>query len=165
MTKVGQPFGANQGGYFNDFLECNLVCHYLNGMMIHVNDQNVESYQFYYASNGDDQSSVKSQIHGDQSFTTKKEFMFDKNDKIYKVRGQLIGEDILLPNGTKIKTVRITGLEFFSEGGQMSPSYDGPLGEPFTDELDGYTLGYVTGRASQHIHQLQFVWYRTVDAC
>ena len=95
---------------------------------------------------------------------TTKEFIFDKNDTRYKVWGQLIDESTFLPSGTKMKTVRMTSLQLFSEEGQMSSSYDGSLGELFTDEFNGYTLSRVTGRvAGQHIHQFQFVWYHTID--
>lgn len=64
-------------------------------------------------------------------------------------------------NGTNITMSIITGIEFISTSGVVSPSYDGRLGDTFSEEFDGYTLGYVTGRSGQYIEQLQFFWYRT----
>jgi hypothetical protein len=57
----------------------------------------------------------------------------------------------------------ITGIQFFTTRGRASPSYAGGLGDRFTEEVDGYTLGYVTGRSAQYIEQLQFIWYRTIE--
>ena len=101
-------------------------------------------------------------MHGDWSFPTKTEFEFDLNEKIYKVEGRLIEEIIVSLDGTNTTTIRITRLRFYTKD-RESPSYDGPMGETFTEEIKGYTLGYATGRVSQCIHQLQFIWYRTRD--
>ena len=102
-------------------------------------------------------------IHGNSSFTPEREFEFDRNEKIYKVEGHIIKEIIRTRNGTKITLLHITGLRFFSKERLASPAYNGLVGEVFSEQFDGYTLGYVAGKASQYIEQLQFFWYRTRD--
>jgi len=137
--------------------------HYLNGIYARDNNDGLESYQFSYLSSHDDGSPIESQIHGKQISNFKKKFAFEKDDKINRVQGRIISENIVSPNGTNLTMSIITGIQFFTTRGRASPSYAGRLGDIFTEEVDGYTLGYVTGRSAQYIEQLKFFWYRTTE--
>lgn len=125
----------------------------------------MESYQFLYSSDNDYENPIESQIHGDRNSIIRKKFQFDPDEKIYKVQGQIIHENVVYPHGINKMSSRITGLQFFSTEGRASPSYNGQLGETFIEEFEGYTLGYMTGRSTEYIQQLQLLWYRTVDKC
>jgi hypothetical protein len=137
--------------------------HYLNGIYARDNNDGLESYQFSYLSSHDDGIPIESQMHGKQISKFKKKFAFEKDDKINRVQGHIISENIVSPNGTNLTMLIITGIQFFTTRGRASPSYTGRLGDIFTEEVDGYTLGYVTGRSAQYIEQLQFIWYRTIE--
>ncbi|CAF2521731.1 unnamed protein product [Rotaria sp. Silwood2] len=158
-------FGGTSGDYFDDSSLPDFTCHHLSGIAAYGHDDSMESYQFLYSSDDDDQNPIESQIHGNQNSIIIKKFEFDKDENLDTVEGQLINEYSVSPNGTNLTTSRITGLQFFSTKGRASPSYNGRLGQTFTEKFDGYILGYVTGRSNHHITQLQFFWYRTENKC
>jgi hypothetical protein len=55
----------------------------------------------------------------------------------------------------------IRGIQFFTTKGREFPSYkDEDDDETFVEQYNGYILGYVTGKATGNIDQLQFYWYR-----
>ncbi len=129
-------------------------------MIIRHDDDGLESYQFFYRSSSDSRQELKSQFHGNEEFVKIDEHKFDENEKINKVEGQIVKKIIVLDNGTNTTKVLITGIQFSTTEDHANPSYDGPLGTSFSESFDGYTLGYVTGRADQYIEQIQFFWYR-----
>ncbi len=129
-------------------------------MITRHDDDGLESYQFFYRSSYNSHQEIKSQFHGNEEFVKIDEHKFDENEKINKVEGQIVKKIIVLDNGTNITKVLITGIQFSSTEDHASHSYDGPLGTSFSESFDGYTLGYVTGRADQYIEQIQFFWYR-----
>ncbi|CAF3112429.1 unnamed protein product [Rotaria socialis] len=165
LIKPGEKFGGINGDFFDDSAVPDFTCRYISGISAYGNNESMESYQFSYSSDNDNQNSIETQVYGDQKSVISKKFDVTKDERIYKVTGQIINEKIVAPNSTNIAVVRITGLQFFSTNGLVSPSYNGRLGQSFTEKFDGYTLRYVTGRSTQYIHQLQFFWYRTVNEC
>ncbi|CAF0869077.1 unnamed protein product [Rotaria sp. Silwood1] len=165
FIKAGQKFGGTSGDYFDDSFLPDFTCHHLSGITTYRNDDRMESYEFSYSSDDDNHNPIESQTHDNQNAIIKTQFEFDNDEKIERVEGQLINENIVFPNGTNITTSRITGLQFFSTKGRASPSYNGRLGETFTENFDGYTVGFVTGRSNHYINQLQFFWYRTENKC
>lgn len=90
----------------------------------------------------------------------KDKFEFDRDEKVNKVEGHLIQHTMVLPNGTNLTMLIIIGIVFSTTKDRASPSYNGRSDEVFSEEFDGYTLGYVTGKSSEYIEQLQFFWYR-----
>jgi hypothetical protein len=162
LIKTGKKYGGGTDGeYFDDSLSSDFTCsHYLNGIFTYTHDDDLESYEFHYNSSHDNENPVQSRVHGNRSLSNMRKFEFDKGDKINRVEGHIINKTIVSPNGTNLTISIITGLQFFSDDDKNSLSYNGPLGENFTEEVLDYTLGYVTGRSNQYIEQLQFVWYR-----
>ncbi|CAF3974863.1 unnamed protein product [Rotaria sordida] len=165
IIKPGQKFGGTSGDDFNDSLLPDFTCHHLSAIGVYAHDDNIESYQFFYSLDNDNQLTIESQIHGNQDSKMITMFEFDKDEKIDSVEGQIINENIVSPNGTNLTISRITGLQFFSTKGRASLSYNGQLGQTFTENFDQYTLGYVTGKATHYINQLQFFWYPTDYKC
>jgi hypothetical protein len=54
----------------------------------------------------------------------------------------------------------VRGLRFFTTNGRASPSLDHADGKLDTEQFDGYSLGYISGRDGLAIDQIQFHWYR-----
>ncbi|CAF1139614.1 unnamed protein product [Adineta steineri] len=160
----GREFGSAYGTHFDDSTHPYFTSlHYLNGILAHDNNDSIESYQFYYSPSSDGQDTIISERHGKQTLSFKKDFQFDKNEKIQSVEGHYLNKTIVFSNGTILTMRIITGLRFYTTKGYASPSYAGEEGEMFEEEYENYTLWYVTGRSDEYIHQLQFYWYRTLD--
>ncbi|CAF4044378.1 unnamed protein product, partial [Adineta steineri] len=160
----GREFGSARGTHFDDSTHPYFTSsHYLNGILARDNDDDLESYQFYYSSSCGSQDIITSERHGKQTLSFKKDFQFDKNEKIQKVEGHYLNKTIVFSNGTNVTMRIITGLQFYTTKGHASPSYAGEEGVMFEEEYEGYTLWYATGRSDEYIHQLQFYWYRTLD--
>ncbi|CAF0728561.1 unnamed protein product [Adineta steineri] len=162
----GQKFGSAYGTHFDDSTHPYFTSsHYLNGIITHDNNDSIESYRFYYSNSSDNQNMITSERHGKQTLSFKKDFYFDKNEKIARVEGQYLKKIITFSNGTNLTMPIITGLQFYTTNGHASPSYSGnEEGDMFEEEYKNYTLWYVTGRSDEYIHQLQFYWYRTLDS-
>ncbi|CAF4047744.1 unnamed protein product, partial [Adineta steineri] len=164
LVIAGREFGSARGTHFDDSTHPYFTSsHYLNGILARDNDDDLESYQFYYSSSCGSQDIITSERHGKQTLSFKKDFQFDKNEKIQKVEGHYLNKTIVFSNGTNVTMRIITGLQFYTTKGHASPSYAGEEGVMFEEEYEGYTLWYVTGRSDEYIHQLQFYWYRTLD--
>ncbi|CAF0837408.1 unnamed protein product [Adineta steineri] len=160
----GREFGSAHGTHFDDSLHPHFTSsHYLNGIIARDNDDDLESYQFYYPSSSDNQDMFISERHGKQNSSFKKDFQFENYEKIQRVEGQYLNKTIAFSNGTNLTLPIITGLQFYTTKEHASPSYAGEEGEMFEEEYEEYTLWYVTGRSDQYIYQLQFYWYRTSD--
>ncbi|CAF1109626.1 unnamed protein product [Adineta ricciae] len=162
LVLFGQIFGHSNEKPFDDSLTLNFTSlPYLNGFCARDNDDGLESYQFFYLSPLNKKQIIESNVHGNQTKTFQKKFHFsEKNERIIQVQGRLVKKSLSSSNGTNQTISIITGLEFISNKGRISPLYSGELGEEFNEQYDGYTLGYVTGRSAQYIEQLQFIWYR-----
>ncbi|CAF1300294.1 unnamed protein product [Adineta ricciae] len=161
----GQIFGHSNEKSFDDSLAADFkYLPYLNGFCAQDNDDGLESYQFFYLSPLNEKQIIESDVHGNQTKNFKKKFDFSgKNERIIQVQGRLVKKSVSSSNGTNQTISVITGLEFISNEGRVSPLYSDELGEEFNEQYDGYTLGYVTGRSAQYIEQLQFIWYRTKE--
>ena len=123
----------------------------------------METYQFLYYSPRAKYQKIQSQFHGDEDFNQRYEFEFGKNEKINRVEGQIVNKSFRSKNGTITTKSVITGLKFTSTEHRASPPSNELSGIHFNESFVGYTLGYVTGRSSQYIEQLQFFWYREAD--
>jgi hypothetical protein len=88
-------------------------------------------------------------------------FFLDRNETIYKV--QVVTKYLTLYKNDKpsFNTTLIRALGLFTTKGRSSESIDHADGQHFTEQYEGYTVGYVAGRSGRYIDQLQFYWYRT----
>jgi hypothetical protein len=117
-------------------------------------------FRFLYSSPNEPENIIKAKFQGTRrEKDTEKQFLLAKDEKIYKVQVKV--DDVMLytnnkPAGT---TKLIRAIRFFTTKGQSSQSIDHAGGEMFTEQFDGYTLGYVTGRTGSFVDQLQFYWY------
>ncbi|CAF0884255.1 unnamed protein product [Adineta ricciae] len=160
----GQIFGYSIERAFDDSSRSDFMSlPYLNGLYVRDNQDGLESYQFFYLSSHDQENVIESEVDGNQTENFKRKFFFTKNERIIRVQGRLVKKNLVSQNGTSRSISIITGLEFVSRKHRMSPSYGGELGEVFSEEYDGYMLGYIRGRSAQYVEQVQFVWYRTVE--
>jgi hypothetical protein len=161
--KVGQTFGGLDGDYFYDSSIPNFTYdHYLNGIIVSHDEINnhLQSIQFLYRSSYDQRSNIKSEIHGNYRFESEntQTFILKKDERIYKVRGQITQS---LEDNSKYTRTWIRGIQFFTTKGRKIPTYkDEEDDETFFEQYNGYILGYVTGRADRNIDQFQFYWYR-----
>jgi len=66
-------------------------------------------------------------------------------------------------DNAKYRRTLIRSIQFFTTKGRKIPSAyeDEEDDEPFFEQYNGYSLGYVTGKSAQYVDQLQFYWYRT----
>ena len=165
MVFPGQIFGYSIERAFDDSSRSDFTSlPYLNGLYVRDNQDGLESYQFFYLSSRDQENSIESEVHGNQTRNFKRKFFFKKNERIIRVQGRSVRKNLVSQNGTTSSSISIiTGLEFVSHKNRKSPSYGGELGEVFSEEYDGYILGYIRGRSAQYVEQIQFVWYRTVE--
>jgi hypothetical protein len=88
-------------------------------------------------------------------------FVLNQDEKIYKVQVNVMEMTFTVGNNIGFTTKIIKALKFFTTKGRSIPPYNSQTGKIFTEQFDGYTLGYVTGKSGQCIDQLQFFWYRT----
>jgi hypothetical protein len=164
LTIRGQIFGGSDSDSFNDSLLTGFTSlHYLTEIIAIGDERDLETYQFEYSSGDGNQNLVISEVHGNAADVNKKPSTFYKAGKIRKVEGQLIREEKSLPNGTNVTVSIITGLRFTTTKDIENPAYNGPKGESFSEYFKGYTLGYVEGKSSKYIDELQFIWYQTTD--
>ncbi|CAF0969417.1 unnamed protein product [Rotaria sp. Silwood1] len=167
LIKAGQKFGGTGGSLFDDSSTKNFTCsHYLSRIIIrNDNDDDgmpLDWIQFIYSSSYDQNSVIEGQTHGFRRTSEVSQFLLEKDERIYKIRGKLSNVTLSSQDGTLFSTILVRGLQFFTSKGRASRSYDHLEGKVFTEEYDGYTLGYATGRSGLFIDQLQFYWYRTV---
>ncbi|CAF5012293.1 unnamed protein product [Rotaria sp. Silwood1] len=166
LIKAGQKFGGTGGSLFDDSSTKNFTCsHYLSRIIIrndNDDDMPLDWIQFIYSSSYDQNSVIEGQTHGFRRTSEVSQFLLEKDERIYKIRGKLSNVTLSSQDGTLFSTILVRGLQFFTSKGRTSRSYDHLEGEVFTEEYDGYTLGYATGRSGLFIDQLQFYWYRTV---
>ncbi|CAF2679432.1 unnamed protein product [Rotaria sp. Silwood2] len=163
LIKAGQKFGGTGGDPFDDSLTENFTCsHYLSGIIIRNNGMSLDWIQFLYSSSYNQNSVIEAKVHGIQEKGEVSRFLLEKDEKIYKIQVKLSNVTLYWQDGTLFSTILIRGLQIFTTKGRASQSYDHVEGDVFTEQFDGYTLAYATGREGRYIDQLQFYWYRTV---
>jgi hypothetical protein len=114
--------------------------------------------QFLYSSPYNPENILESKVHGTRSTTNVIErFDLNRNERINKVQ-VVVDNEILLINGIEQSVPLIRGVRLFTTQGRQSHSIDHIEGERSTEQFDGYTVGYVTGRKGLFIDQLQFHW-------
>jgi hypothetical protein len=166
LIKAGLKFGGTGGSYFYDSLTKNFTYyHYLSGLITSVSEKRnfLGSLQLLYSSSQNNHSLVESKIYGNDGWkpTNTERFILDKDEKIWKVQGKLIRRTLFMRDASRVLATLIGQIEFFTTKGRVSSSHNQEDGEIFTEQYDGYTLGYVAGRSGLYIDQLQFFWYRT----
>ena len=86
-------------------------------------------------------------------------FLLDKDEKVYKV--QVISEDTpYWQNDSKIVAPMVRGIRLFTTKGCANPSIDYGEGIKVTEQFDGYTVSYVSGRLGLYVDQIQLHWHR-----
>jgi hypothetical protein len=89
-------------------------------------------------------------------------FLLDENEKFIKV--QVFYHNVSYYIGNVLQSIpMIRGLRLFTTRGNASPSFDYGQSTVATEQFDGYTIGYVSGRSGLAIDQIQFHWYRMVN--
>ncbi len=114
--------------------------------------------RFFYSSSNNLQNILQSKIHGTRSTTDETEkFILTANERINKV--QVVVDDVtLIISGVEQSVQVVRGVRLFTTQGRQSSSIDYIDGEISTEQFDGYTVKYVTGRKGLMIDQLQFYW-------
>ncbi|CAF0718839.1 unnamed protein product [Adineta steineri] len=159
LVKPGIEHGSARGTYFDHSSNPNFASsHYLNGINAYNDDD--ESYEFLYSS-FDKTDLIMLANNESQSLDHRGHFSVEKNYKIQRVEGYYLNKTVVFPNGTILTIPIVTGIQFFTTNGHASPLYTGEEGKRFSEEYEGYTLWYATGRSDLYIHQLQFFWRRT----
>jgi hypothetical protein len=166
LVKAGTKFGGTGGSYFYDSLTKNFTYyHYLSGIITSISEKHdfLGSLQFLYSSYQDNQSFIESKVHGNDGWKPKnsQSFILEKGERICKVQGKLIHRTLTMRDTSQILVTLIGEIQFFTTKDRVSPSYNQEDGNIFTEQFDGYTLGYVAGRSGLYIDQLQLFWYRT----
>ncbi len=160
--KVGKKFGGTGSTTFDDSSSSKFTCsHYLNGLLVRHDNEGFETYQFFYYSQLLKYPKIQSQFHGKEDLPHRTEFHFGEDERIDRVEGQIVNKTFISENGTEIMKPVITGIKFITNKNHGNHLYNDSSGIDFNESFPGYTLGYVTGRASQYIEQIQFFWYRT----
>ena len=156
--KVGQKFGSGKGGIsFDDSSSSWFTStHYLSGILV-SDIYRFAVYEFIYTSPDDNQTRNESDFHriyrGRGNSTVRYDLHSD--ERIDKVAVRCWKSYLL-------RITIIKDIQFFTTHDRTIPPDIQPRNDSIQYEsFPGYTLGYVTGKASTHIHQLQFVWYRT----
>ena len=163
LVRVGRRFGGNGGDPFdNSYTEKFTRSHYLYGMTSPKNSFSIDWVQFLYASPHSPNHLIKSELLGTRKATDKEEeFLLGKNESIFRVHVKVENVTLYFDGVPKLVPL-IRGIRFFTTTGRSSPAIQAERGKIFTEELDGYTLGYARGRKALLIDQLQFTWYRTL---
>jgi hypothetical protein len=123
----------------------------------------IDSCYFIYTSSQNNQSQMKSPLHGPSH---------GKKDTVYeyhltddeRIKGILVeASDVFFigPNNTVNPAKVIKRLQFITTKGQhIPPNISFVDNDVKSEHMPGYTLGYATGKTGQKIDQLQFFWYR-----
>ncbi|UJR07506.1 hypothetical protein I4U23_011795 [Adineta vaga] len=161
---IGNKFGGSGGGSFDDSTSNNFTCSsYLRGIYGEIDgDDILTSIQFIYSYSNDNKNITYGPIRGDEirSFEKSKRFILDEWERFVKVEGYLAHQMVQMSDETEHNIVVVTGLQFTTATGRQSPLFGEPSDEKFSEEFDGFTIGYVKGKCGILIDQLQFIWYR-----
>jgi hypothetical protein len=162
FIRAGTKFGGTGGDAFNDSSIRNFTCsHFLRGIITPRGMIPLNWFQSLYSSSHDPDQIIETNTHGSRPNTDIEErFLFEKDEKISKIQLKIASISLLV-DGIKKCAPLIRAIRFFTTKGRSTPSIDHADGESFTEQFDGYTLGYMTGRAGLLIDQVQFHWYRT----
>ncbi|CAF1658942.1 unnamed protein product [Adineta ricciae] len=162
FVRAGKRFGGTGGHSFDDFTENKLTySHYLRGMMTGCKDDPLDWCQFCYSSLNDDcQMLIQAGLQGTtERSNTIEQFIINEDERINKV--QVVVNCVeLLVNGARKLVPLVRGIRLFTKNGHTSQSIDHLERDLYTEEFEGYFVGYVTGRSGLLIDQLQFHWFR-----
>ena len=161
--KSGTEFGGSGGHDFDDSSARDFTrSHHLHGMITGPKMMPLEWCQFLYFSPDNPENILESELQGTRQTTDIIErFFLIGNERINKVQ-VIVDSEILYVDNIPKSVPLIRGIRFFTTNGQASQSIDHLTGDLYTEQLDEYTVGYVTGRSGLYVDQLQFHWYRNV---
>ncbi|CAF4763832.1 unnamed protein product [Rotaria socialis] len=161
--KSGTRFGGSGGDIFDDSSIRGFTnSYYLDGMTVGSQISPLESCQFIYSCPGNSENILKSDVHGKSTLiNTTDRLCLAENERINEVQILVDGE-ILYVNDIPKWVPLIRGIRFFTTNGKATQPIDHLPGELCTEKIDGYTVGYVTGRSGLYVDQLQFNWYRNI---
>ncbi|UJR08900.1 hypothetical protein I4U23_013154 [Adineta vaga] len=149
LIKSGQKFGGNDGTFFQDFSSPN----YLRGIINYLGKNHIEAIQFLYSNPSYPDKVHETAIHGDTvGAERKEEFYLEKDEKINKIQVTYVDDVAEEP--------WLQDIRFFTTHGRSSSSISTVDRTLFTEEFDGYTVGYVSGMAGGWVNQIQFYWYK-----
>ena len=159
LIKSGTKFGGTGGGPFDDSSMRNSTpLHYLRGVITGYDRITLAWCQFLYSSPYNSENILESNVHGTRSASDVIErFVLTENERINKVQ-IVVDNEILYVNDIQQSVPLIRGIRLFTTEGRQSQLIDHIEGERFTEQFDGHTVRYVTGRKGLYIDQLQFHW-------
>ena len=159
LIKSGTKFGGTGGGRFDDSSISNFTpLHYLRGMITGYDTVPLSWCQFLYSSPYNFENILESDVHGTSSTSdVVQRFVLSGNERINKVQ-VVVNNKILYVNDIRQSVPLIQGVRLFTTEGRQSQSIDHIEGERFTEQFEGHTVKYVTGRKGLYIDQLQFHW-------
>lgn len=159
--KSGARFGGSGGGVFDDSSVKNFTrSHYLRGLITSDQKMPLEWCQFLYSSPDNPENVLQSELQGTRQATDViQRFFLVQTERIKKVQ-IVVNSQILYVDNIRTSVPLICGVRLFATDGQTSPSIDHLEGHFYTEQFDGYTVGYVTGRSGLYVDQVQFHWYR-----
>ncbi len=162
LLKSGSKFGGAGGDVFDDSSTRDFTpLHYLCGMITGYK-MPLEWCQFLYCALDNPENIVESELQGTREKADIIErFCLTGNERINKVQ-VVVDSMILYVNDIEKSVPLIQGIRFFTTNGQSSRSIDHLKGDLYTEQFNGYTVGYVTGSSGLFVDQLQFHWYRNV---
>ena len=156
--KVGQLFGGAGGADFDDSRSSEFqMGAYVDKIHVYHDNHGLEAYKFsYYVPTRDD--TIEAALHGTQTFLTRRIFEYEKHG-IDKVEGRIVNKTLYWQNGTAYTKSIITSIRFKSFQHVSNPVDNETVGIGFSESFKNYKLGYVRGKSSEYIEQIQFVWY------
>lgn len=139
---------------------------YLVGTTVRGNDELSETYQFHYRSSlKPSEQPLESSLRGNR-FRIAQTWNRESLQKLTKVDGYIQNRQIRLSNETIINQQIITGLRFYVGEQPMHSRIDlveNSTIKYFSESMPGYFIGFVRGQFTEHIHQIQCVWYQARD--
>lgn len=145
--KVGTKFGDITGYDFDDSLiEKFTFSYYIRGIQFRPTLTPLHWFQCFYSTFDNPDHMIKGDLHGIREDSDDiAEFFLEKDEKISKI--QLKIDTIqLFDHGTpSLRTQLIMAMRFYTTKGRISPTIDHINGQIYSEEFDGYYLGYVSG--------------------
>jgi hypothetical protein len=164
--KIGEIFGnsSNDSAFDDSLIENFTTSHYLRGIILRMDSDCLGWIQCFYSSDSHSDDILRGITHGIREQTdVGEQFWLDNDEKVFKVQIKVDYVQLFKDGRPSMKPRIIRNLRFFTTNKRSTPKIDQFGGEMYTEEFEGYTLGYLTGTSSRYIDQLQFYWYQTIN--
>jgi hypothetical protein len=163
--KIGKIFGNSTITSFDDSLIENFTTsHRLREIIMRLDSDCLGWIQCFYSLDSHPEDILRGATYGLREPTDVGEkFRLDKDERIFKVQIKIDYVQLFKDGAPSMKPQLIRNLRFFTTKGRSTPEIDHFSGEMYTEEFEGYTLGYLTGRSDRYIDQLQFYWYQIIN--